>query len=350
MKGLMYRGPGEIVFEDIPDARLPDARGAIVKATMCGICGSDLHPYHTDMGSSNYCMGHEAVGEVVEVGSDVRNFAVGDRVLIPASIGCGACPQCLKGSVILCETNSSFKAYGQGDPSIPGCQAEAVAVTAADNNLWRLPDEFSDELGIMLTDNIATASFCTRMGEVGPGDKVAVIGLGPVGLQTVMMARAMGAERIFGVDLVADRRKAAERLGAEPIDEPNVVEALMERTAGKGVDVALDATGGPITTRLGIDMLRRGGRFAAIGVSEQLDASFPLLTALMKNLQFRWGVCSVQAEIPHLLEKLRSQLLSADQLSAIVTHRMKLSEGAEAYRLFDRRLHGVQKVVLDPTS
>lgn len=350
MKGLMYRGPGEIHYEDMPDARLPDENGALVKATMCGICGTDLHPYHTDMGFRDYCIGHEAVGEVIEVGSEVRTFAVGDRVLLPASIGCGACGPCLAGHVILCETYPNFRAYGQGDPSIPGCQAEAIGVTAADNNLWHLPEEFPDELGIILSDSISTASFCARMGDIAPGDRVAVIGLGPVGMQTVMMARAMGAEQVFGIDLLADRRAYAARLGAHPIDTPDVVEAIMELTHGKGVDVALDANGGPVTTRLAIDLLKRGGRLSSIGVSEQPDISFPILTCLAKNIQFRTGVCSVQAEIPHLLEAIRTSRLDAAELVSIVTHRMKLSEGAEAYRLFDQRPEGLRKIVLDPTA
>lgn len=349
MKGLMYRGPGEIHFEDIPDSRLPDEYGAIVQATTCSICGTDLHPYHTDMGANNYCMGHEAVGVIAEIGSEVRNFAKGDRVLIPASIGCGRCKTCLSGHVYLCENYPSGRAYGQGDPTIPGCQAEAVAVSMADNNLFHLPEEMSDDLGIMLTDNIATAWYCARRGRIEPGNSVAVIGLGSVGLQTVMAAKAMGAEQIFGLDLLSDRRLAAVAIGAIDLGDGDVVAKVMEATGGRGVDVVLDASGGKVTTALAIDLVRRGGRISQIGVSEQFEIPFPILPALFKNIEFHTGVCSVQAEVPHLMEALRSGKLNPDHVGSIVTHRMKMSEGTEAYRLFDTRPDGLKKIVLDPT-
>ena len=349
MKGLMYRGPGEIHFEDIPDARLPGAEGAIVKATLCGICGTDLHPYHTDMGANNYCMGHEAVGEVIEVGSEVRNFRVGDRVLIPASIGCGHCKPCREGHVYLCDTYANGRAYGQGDPTIPGCQAEAVAVSAADNNLFHLPVEFTDEIGIMLTDNIATAWYCARRGRIEPGNTVAVIGLGSVGLQTVMAAFAMGAGTVFGLDLLEDRRKEAVAIGATDLGSEDVIAKLLDATGGKGVNVVLDASGGRVTTALAIDLVKRGGRISQIGVSEQFEIPFPILPALFKNIEFYTGVCSVQAEVPHLMAAMTSGKLHIDHIGSIVTHRMGLSEGSEAYRLFDSRPNGLRKIVLDPT-
>ncbi|GGZ14866.1 alcohol dehydrogenase [Novosphingobium colocasiae] len=345
----MYRGPGEIHYEDIPDARLPDAHGAVVKATVCSICGTDLHPYHTDMGFNNYCIGHEAVGEVVEVGAEVRSFAKGDRVLIPASIGCGRCKPCLSGHVYLCDSYPNGRAYGQGDPTIPGCQAEAIAVTMADNNLFLLPEGMSDDLGIMLTDNIATAWYCARRGRIEPGNTVAVIGLGSVGLQAVMAALAMGAERVFGLDLLEDRRKDACAIGATDVGGEDVVARVLDATDGNGVDVVLDASGGRVTTALAIDLVKRGGRISQIGVSEQFEIPFPILGALFKNVEFHTGVCSVQAEVPHLMAALASGKLDAGQVGGIITHRMNLSDGAEAYRLFDSRPDGLKKIVLDPT-
>lgn len=350
MKGLMYRGPGEIHYEDMPDARLPGPHGAVVQTTLCSICGTDLHPYHTDMGARDYCIGHEAVGTIVELGSEVRGFSVGDRVLIPASIGCGACANCLAGNVILCTTFDAMKAYGQGDPTIPGCQAEAVPVSNADNNLFRLPDELSDEIGLLLTDNTATAWYCARRGRIEPGNTVAVIGLGGVGFQAVMAAFAMGAERVFGLDLLADRRATAAAIGAETPAGPDMVAQVLEATGGKGVDVVLDACGGPVTTRLTMDLVRRGGRISQIGVAEQAEIPFPIHGALFKNVEFHTGVCSVQAEVPHLLAALASGRLDPKILGGIVTHRMNLSDGAEAYRLFNERPAGLHKIALDPTA
>lgn len=349
MKCLMYRGPGEVHYEDIPDSRLPGPHGAVIQTTLCSICGTDLHPYHTDMGARDYCIGHEAVGEVVEVGSEVRGFAKGDRVLIPASIGCGQCASCLSGHVILCTTFDSFKAYGQGDPAIPGCQAEAVAVSFADNNLFHLPESLSDEIGLMLTDSTATGWYCARRGKIEPGNTVAVIGLGAVGYQATMAAFAMGAEQVFALDLLPDRRAAAAAIGAQTPFGPDTVQQVLDATGGKGVDVVLDASGGPVTTALAIDLIRRGGRISQIGVAEQAQMPFPILGALFKNIEFHTGVCSVQAEVPHLLQALATGKLDQNRLAAIMTHRMNLSEGSAAYRLFDERPAGLHKIALDPT-
>ncbi|MFA5638809.1 MAG: alcohol dehydrogenase catalytic domain-containing protein, partial [Anaerovoracaceae bacterium] len=324
MKALMYRGPGEVSFENIPDAILPGEYGAVIKTSLCSICGSDLHPYHNDLGARDYCMGHEAVGEVVEVGSEVLNFKVGDRVLIPASIGCGRCLPCREGQVILCQSHPSFRAYGQGDPTIPGCQAEAVSITAADNNLFHIPESFSDELAIMLTDSLATAWFCARRGRIEPGNTVAVIGLGPIGLQAAMAAFAMGAAQVFGIELVNERREVAEKLGVQTFHE-NAQEMVMEATKGKGVDVVLEACGGEVTTNIAIDLVRRGGRISQLGVTVEPVVKFSLMNAFFKNVEFYTGVCSVQAEVPHLIDALLSKKLDSRIIEDTITHRMNLS-------------------------
>ncbi|MDO8706612.1 MAG: alcohol dehydrogenase catalytic domain-containing protein [Sulfuricaulis sp.] len=349
MRALIYGGPGNIQCESVQDPILSDQDGAIVKTTLCSICGSDLHPYHLDLGHSGYCIGHEAVGEVIEVGRNVKTFAVGDRVLVPASLGCGLCLPCRQGNVVLCQTHGSHRVFGQGVPGIGGCQAEAIAVPVADSNLYRLADGVSDEVGIMLTDNLATAWYGARRARVGPGDVVAVIGLGAVGLQCVASALAMGAARVLAIDLLADRRALAVKLGAESIDAPDVAAAVLEATKGAGVDVVLDANGGPVTTALAIELVGRGGRVSVLGVSEKVSIAFPILTALRKNLEFHTGVCSVQAELPVLMREIESGRLNSRALSEIITHRMGLSEGSEAYAMFNARKDGMVKVVLDPT-
>ncbi|MGE0830938.1 MAG: alcohol dehydrogenase catalytic domain-containing protein [Hyphomonadaceae bacterium] len=350
MKALIYGGPGKITCEAVDDPILPDSKGAIVRVSACSICGSDLHPYHVDMGRSGYCIGHEAVGEVVELGRDAAGFSVGDRVLIPGSLSCGACRPCKAGKVALCEKAFMARVYGQGIAGIGGCQAEAVAVPNASENLWRLPDALSDEIGLLLTDNLATAWYGARRARVGPGDVVAVIGLGSVGLQSVMSAFAMGAARVFAIDLVADRRAEAARLGAEPIEEKDVVAAVQELTGGAGVHCALDANGGAVTTEIAINLAGKGGRVSTVGVSEQAAIPFPMLTALRKGLEFHTGICSIQEELPTLLTMLEQGRLDAAALSRIFTHRMGLSEGAAAYELFNARRDGVKKIVLDPAA
>lgn len=330
MKALVIHGPGQISFESIADAKVTSSKSALIRASQCGLCGSDLHPYHINTGKSGYCMGHEAVGEVVEVGVDVHRFSVGDRVLISASIGCSNCRHCLRGNTILCE-KTPRTVFGQGVDGVGGCQAQAIEVPFADNNLFHLPPEIIDEVGIMLTDNLPTAWFGARKARVGDGDVVAVIGLGPVGLQVVMTAIAMGAERVLGIDLVVERRREAVKLGAEAVDNPDSIEGVMELTDGKGADVVLDANGGAVTTELAIRMLRQGGRVSVVGVSEQATIPFPILEGLRKNFELHAGICSVQAELPALFEAIEKGRLDAGALASIVTHKMPLSMGADAY-------------------
>lgn len=349
MKALICAGPGKISCESVPDPVLADERGAIVKTSSCAICGSDLHPYHVDLGRPAYCIGHEAVGEVVEVGRDVKRFGVGDRVLLAAALSCGQCQPCREGNVVFCKTHSKLRAFGQSLPDVGGCQAEAVAVPVADENMFRLPREMPDEVGLMLTDTLSTARFAAQRARVGPGDVVAVIGLGAVGLQSVMCALAMGASRVLAIDLLAARRLHAVELGAEAVDHSDAVAGVLEMTKGQGVEVVIDATGGPVTTAMAIEMIGKGGRISVVGISEQWTIPFPVKAGLYKNMEFHTGICSAQAQIPALLRELESGQLSSSALSKMMTHRMGLSEGAAAYAFFDARENGVIKIQLDPT-
>src|SRR5258706_153829 len=349
MKALICGGPGKISCESAPDPELIDENSAIVKTTSCSICGSDLHPYHVHLGRPAYSIGHEAVGEVVEVGRGVKNFAVGDRVLLAASVGCGKCQPCREGNVVFCRTHRTLRGFGQSLPDIGGCQAEGVAVPVADDNMFHLPDSLPDEVGLMLTDTLSTAWFAARRARVGPGDVVAVIGLGAVGLQAVMCALAMGASRVLAIDLLPDRRRHATELGAEAVENPDVAAGGKEMTKDQGVDVVIDANGGAVTTALEIDLIGQGGRISAVGISEQLTIPFPIKAGLYKNLEFHTGICSVQAQVPALIRELESGRMSSKALSKMITHRMGLSEGTEAYAFFNDRRDGVLKVALDPS-
>jgi threonine dehydrogenase-like Zn-dependent dehydrogenase len=346
MRALVYHGPRDVRYEAVPDPELTGSDSAIVRVSLCSICGSDLHPYHTNMGAIGYCIGHEAVGEVVEIGADVGRFAVGDRVLLPGSISCGSCPACSRGNAMLCQRYPYSRVYGQGQPGLGGCQAEAVEVPVADANLHLLPPGMSDELGVMLTDTLATAWLAAKRARIQPGGSVAVIALGAVGLQCVMAAFALGADRVFALDHLEERRTAAAQLGAIAVSDG--AEEVRAPTAGLGVDSVIDATGGPESARLAVDLARKGGTISILGVPEEFSTPFPLLRALAKNLDVALVACSIQAQLPELFTALEEGRLDAGTIAGLLTHRMPLAQGPEAYELFDARRDGVLKVVLTP--
>lgn len=346
MKALVYHGAEDIRCEQVDDPQPQDLDSAVVRVTRAGICGSDLHIYHGHgfAPESGYVVGHEAVGEVVEVGSGVRRFAVGDRVLVPASTGCGRCLACDHGHVARCD-NGMMRAFGIG-PALAGSQSEAVAVPAADCSLRTIPEGIDDEQAIMLTDNLPTAWFGARRAGIEPGDTVAVVGLGPVGLCAVGSALVMGASRVFAIDLLEDRRRHAELLGAEGVGGDDTKEIVLERTQGRGVDRVIEAVGGDATIRLALSLARIEGSVSVVGVNQNPHFDFNMALAMVKSLSFHIGLCSVQAELPTLIPLVQSGRID---LARMVSHRFGVSEGAEAYRLFAAREDNVRKVILDPT-
>ena len=345
MRALTFHGPFDVRVESIPDPQLFDAEGAIVAIRACGICGSDLHIYegHGFSADLGFCVGHEAVGEVVAVGAAVSRFGVGDSVLVSASVGCNACGPCRAGYVLGCERGRSG-CYGLG-AILPGSQAEFVSVPAADGNLVLIPEGVSDDAALVLTDNAPTAWYGARRARIEPGDVVAVIGLGPVGIMSVLAAQIMGASRVLAIDLVDERRAAAAALGAEPVEgAPRL--AVREMTGGRGADVVLEAVGADATIDLATKIAARGARVSVVGVNQ--SSAFPMHMALAQfnELEFSIGLCSVQRELPTLLALTRSGRLNPE---VVVTHHLPLSEGAAAYEQFHARTDGVGKIILDPS-
>lgn len=346
MKALTYHGARDIRYEDVADPKPFDADSAVVRITAAGICGSDLHIYqgHGFTEDIGYCLGHEAVGEVVEAGSGVRRFAVGDRVLLPGSTGCTHCPACRTGRVARCERGQAA-CYGLSH-ALPGSQAQAVAVPSADTNLVTVPDGVSAEAALLLTDNAPTAWYGARRAGITPGDTVAVIGLGPVGLLSVMAAQIMGAGRVLAVDLVPERRARAAELGAQPVEGEDVKAQVRELTGGRGADVVLEAVGADATIALALSLVRQAGRVSVVGVNQNMSFAFPMALAQVKEVEFHIGLCSVQYELPTLLALTVAGRMRPE---TVISHRLGLSDGPEAYRIFDSRAGGVSKVVLDPT-
>ena len=342
MKALLYEGERDIRYEAFPDPVLASDLDAIVRMDRCGICGSDLHIYHGQGFSKDigFCVGHEAVGEVVEVGRGVRRLKSGDKVMLSAAVGCGNCLHCLAGEVNLCATGGAG-CYGLSH-RLEGCQAEAIRVPAADFNVQVIPEGVTADQALMLTDNLPTAWCGLRNAEVGPGKTVVVVGLGPIGLMAVEGAFVLGAARVFAIDRVPERRAMAARLGATALGD-DAVEQIAELTSGRMADCAVEAVGADETIRLAMRCVGRMGTVSVIGVNQSRAFDFPMGVAFIKNLTFRIGTCSVPKWWPELIPLIQGGRLKPERY---ITHHMPLEDGAEAYRLFDAREAGALKMVL----
>ena len=345
MKALRYYGARDMRYEGMDDPTPQSDRDAIVKVSACSICGSDLHIYHghgfsEDLG---FCVGHEAVGEVVEVGRAVQRLKVGDKVMLPAAVGCGACRSCLAGNVANCEFNMGA-CYGLS-AKLQGSQAEAVRVPAADMNAVPVPDGVSMDQALMMTDALATAWYGARRADIRPGSSVAVIGLGPIGLMAVESAFVMGAHVVYAIDPIAERRAMTAHTGAIALHPDEALDRIKEDTRGAKLECVVEVVGSDATVDLALRLVARRGTVSVIGVQQSKRYAFPLERAFGAGLTFRAGTCSVPEELPALFPLVQSGRLKPERY---ISHRMPLSEGAEAYRLFEAREAGALKMVLRP--
>lgn len=345
MKALRYYGARDVRYETMDDPTPQSDRDAVVRVTACSICGSDLHIYHGHGFSEDtgFCVGHEAVGEVVEVGRAVQRLKVGDKVMLPAAVGCGQCRSCLSGVVNTCEYGQSG-CYGLS-AKLQGSQAEAVRVPAADMNAVPVPDGVTMDQALMMTDALATAWFGARNADIRPGSSVAVIGLGPIGLMAVDSAFVMGAHVVYAIDPIPERRALAEASGAIALHPDEALERIKEDTKGRKLDCAVEVVGSDATVDFALRLVRPRGTVSVIGVQQSRRFAFPLERAFAAGLTFRVGTCSVPEELPALFPLVQSGRLRPEKY---VSHRLPLSEGAEAYRLFEAREAGALKMVLTP--
>ncbi len=346
MKAIVLHGAYDVRVESVPDAGLRDAHSAVVRISRASICGSDLHLYHAVVPIvPGTVIGHECIGVVEEVGDKVQRFRRGDRVIVPGVIGCGECEPCRLGYVVGC-LQLFNKVYGVS-PELPGAQAEAVTVPAADANLWPAPADLGDEQILFLTDILPTGYFAAANASISPGETVAVIGCGPVGISAIMCAQLHGPATVLAIDRVPERLESAKQLGAVPInaDAGDVRTAVLEATGGVGAHAVIEAVGSVATVQLAFDIARIGGVVSVVGVILDQDFPFPMGTAFMKDLTFRIGLVNVVEYIPPLLALVRSGRIDPIRL---ITHRMPLTEGRRAYEIFDKRQEGCLKVVLAP--
>jgi threonine dehydrogenase-like Zn-dependent dehydrogenase len=275
MRAVTFQAPGEIRVDEKPDPELEGSGDAIVRVEASGICGSDLHIYHGRVQvAPGFTIGHEYVGTVLAVGDEVEGFAEGDRVLGCYCTACGDCFFCNRGDFHKCDSGRVF-GHGEVLGSLQGTQADQVLVPNADMTLRKVPDGLSDEVALFAGDVMGTGYHAVEATGIGPGDSVAVLGLGPVGLCAVQSALAAGATSVIAVDSVADRLALAETFGATPVhlteQDPRAV--VKEATEGRGVDAAIDAVGHPDVLDMACRMTRKVGTVSATGVSTRRRSS-----------------------------------------------------------------------------
>jgi 2-desacetyl-2-hydroxyethyl bacteriochlorophyllide A dehydrogenase len=344
MRAVTFEAPQEVRVSERPEPELSAREDAIVRIECSGICGSDLHIYHGRVQiAPGFTIGHEFVGTVVAAGDGVERVAVGDRVLGCFHSACGRCFFCLRGDYHKCDRMRTF-GHGAALGDLPGTQAELALVPGADLTLRRVPDGLADEVALFAGDVMGTGYHAVAGSGVGPGDSVAVLGLGPVGLCAVQVALAAGAAPVLAIDSVAERLQMARRFGAVAVHltEESPRERVMELTGRRGVDVAIDAVGHPDALELAIRLARKAGTVNAIGVyAERCQVHMGLVW--IKALTLRTGHANVIAHVDRVLGMLAAGTLDP---SPLVSARMPLDEAPEAYRIYDRR--EALKIILTP--
>lgn len=348
MNAITFQGVEHLAYERVPDPEIVESTDTIVRVRVAGLCGSDLHPYFgrergLDVGT---VMGHELLGEVVEAGGGVHDFRVGDVVVAPFSTSCGVCFYCRTGLTARCERGQLF-GWVQGGVGLQGAQAELVRVPLADGTLVKVPEGVDEAVALLAGDILSTATFGADLAAVAAGDVVAVVGCGPVGLLAIRAALARGAREVFAVDRVPTRLAVARRFGATPVDfsHDDAVAAVRDRTEGRGADAAVEAVGAPEATRLAADLLRLGGRLAAVGVHTEAHLALSPGEIYDRNLRYASGRCPARHYLP---ASLALATRDAALFASLVSHRLPLSDGVDAYRRFAAREEGWTKVVFTP--
>jgi len=344
MKALVFHGPAERQWETVPDAGIQDPTDVVVRIDSSTICGTDLHILKGDVPTvkPGTVLGHEAVGTVVETGSAVTTLAEGDRVLVSCITSCGRCRFCKEGHYGLC-TGGGGWIFGH---LIDGLQAEYARVPFADTSVHKIPKELTDEQVLFLADILPTAyEVGVLNGGVGPGDTVAVVGAGPIGLAAIMTAKLFTPARIIAIDLADARLAKALEFGADNVvnnGTEDAVQRVNEWTAGLGADVAIEAVGVPTTFELCTEIVRPGGRVANVGVHGH-PATLHLETLWIRDVTIMTGLVDTFTT-PRLLD-----LIAAGRLdpTPFATHRFDLDDTMEAYDVFgDAATTNALKVVL----
>ena len=344
MFAVVYHGPGNKAWEEVPDPQIIDDTDAIVRVDSVTICGTDLHILKGDVPAvtDGRILGHEAVGTVEEVGAGVKNVKVGDHVLVSCITACGSCRYCRDGMYGQCLGGGGW-ILGH---KIDGTQAEKVRVPFADTSTYAVPEGVTDEEVLMLADILPTGyEVGVLNGAVRPGDTVAVVGSGPIGLAAIMGARLFSPAHIVAIDLADSRLEAAKRFGADVTINASTqdpVALVREMTGGLGADTAIEAVGVPASFEQCTELIRPGGRVANVGV-HGAPAALHLESLWIRNVTIMTGLVDTYST-PTLLRLVTSKQLDSEKF---VTHRFALGDFMEAYDVFSRAADtGALKVVL----
>jgi threonine dehydrogenase-like Zn-dependent dehydrogenase len=391
MKALCWHGKSDIRYDSVPDPEIEHPRDAIIKVTACAICGSDLHLFNGVIPSMEKgdVVGHETMGEVVEVGSGIDKLKVGDRVVVPFTIACGECYFCQRGFYSGCERSNpnaaqASKLWGHSPAGLfgyshllggyPGGQAEYLRVPYADVGPIKVPDGLSDEQVLFLSDIFPTGYMAAEFCDLKGGETVAIWGCGPVGQFAIRSAFLLGAERVIAIDTVPERLALAKEAGAETIDfmVSDVYERIQDMTEGRGADACIDAVGTEPETRASLDSIydrvkvaaylgtdrphvlrqaihccRNFGTVSVVGVYGGFLDKIPFGSAINRGLTFRMAQTPVQHYLPRLLSLIEEDKIDP---SFVITHRAGLEEGPDLYKKFRDKEDGCIKVVLKPNG
>ncbi|MBE9227979.1 glutathione-dependent formaldehyde dehydrogenase [Phormidium sp. LEGE 05292] len=389
MKAVCWHGTNDVRVETVPDPKILNPRDAIIKITSTAICGSDLHIYDGFIPTMEKgdILGHEFMGEVVDLGSAVKNVKIGDRVVVPFTISCGNCFFCNRDLWSLCDNSnpnawmaekmmghspSGLFGYSHLFGGYAGGQAEYARVPFADVGLFKIPEGLADEQVLFLTDIFPTGYMAAENCQIEPGDTVAIWGCGPVGQFAIKSAYLLGADRVIAIDRIPERLQMAKEQGNAEIinyEEVDAGEALKEMTGGRGPDACLDAVGmeahgtgldalydkakqavrletdRPTALRQVIVACRKGGRVSLAGVYGGFLDKVPMGAAFNKGLSFKMGQTHVHRYLKPLLEHIQNGKIDP---SFVITHKMNLEDAPKGYEIFKNKKDNCIKVVLKP--
>jgi 2-desacetyl-2-hydroxyethyl bacteriochlorophyllide A dehydrogenase len=343
MRAVTFQGPFNLEVKDVPDPQIQAPTDVILKVTSTAICGSDLHVYDGRMPlpPTGWIIGHEYIGEVVEVGSAVKNLKPGDRAVGSFGSSCGECYYCRSGWPSVCVKQLSF-----GFLLLAGAQAQYLRVPFGHYTLEKV-DGLPDEKAIFVGDILSTGYFCADQGQIKPGDVVAVVGSGPVGLFAQMSALMFEPKVVLAIDSMPERLELARRIGALPVDMSKVdpAEVIREHSEGRGADVVLEAVGIAQSLKSAFRYVRPAGTISAVGMYTEPEFPFPMFQAFLHDLTFKIGMCPVKRYMGKLLGMVQEGKLDP---SFIIPHTLPLSEARRGYDIFHNRTENCIKVLLKP--